>query len=104
MAEQIQKRWGYIPWYRPGEETAKYLNSILMHLCFWWWIWLWLIGIYTYVINWIPFVRDVVQSSNIPTLPVLVSWAWIIIIVWVVQDIVNKLNAELLMEKYSKIV
>ena len=104
MAEQIQKRWGYIPGIRPGEETAKYLNDILMHLCFWWGIWLGIVGIYTYVINWIPFVQDMVRSGWLQAVPVIVSGAGIIIIVWVVQEIINKLNADLLMEKYSKIV
>ncbi len=104
MAEQIQKRWGYIPWLRPGEETAKYLNNILMHLCFWWWIGLGIIGIYTYVINWIPFIQDIVRTGWLNAVPVIVSGAGIIIIVWVVQEMINKLNADLLMEKYSKIV
>lgn len=35
MADNIQKRGGFIPGIRPGEETAKYLNGILMHLCLW---------------------------------------------------------------------
>ena len=104
MAEQIQKRWGYIPGIRPGEETAKYLNDVLMHLCFWWGIGLGIIGIYTYVINWIPFIQDLVRTGGLNAVPVIVSGAGIIIIVWVVQEIINKLNADLLMEKYSKIV
>lgn len=104
MAEQIQKRWGYIPWIRPWEDTANYINDVLTHLCFWWGIWLAIIGIYTYVISWIPFVQDTVKTSNLPAVPVVVSWAWVIIIVWVVQEIINKVNADLLMEKYSKIV
>jgi preprotein translocase subunit SecY len=35
IAESIQKRGGYIPGIRPGEETAKYLSKVLAHLCFW---------------------------------------------------------------------
>ena len=35
MADNIQKRGGFVPGIRPGEETAKYLNGILMHLCLW---------------------------------------------------------------------
>lgn len=34
IADNIQKRGGFIPGIRPGEETANYLNKILMHLCF----------------------------------------------------------------------
>jgi len=104
MAEQIQKRWWYITGIRPGEDTAKYLNDVLTHLCFWGGIWLWIIGIYTYVLNWIPFIQDTIRSWWLNAVPVIVSGAWVIIIVWVVQEIINKLNADLLMEKYSKIV
>ena len=35
IADTIQKRGGFIPGIRPGEETAKYLRDILMHLCLW---------------------------------------------------------------------
>jgi preprotein translocase subunit SecY len=35
MADNIQKRGGFIPSIRPGKETAKYLNKILSHLCLW---------------------------------------------------------------------
>jgi len=104
MAEQIQKRGGYIPGIRPWEDTAKYLNNVLIHLCFWWGVGLGVIGIYTYVINWIPFIQDAVRTGGLSSVPVIVSGAWVIIIVWVVQEIINKLNADLLMEKYSKIV
>jgi len=34
IADTIQKRGGFVPGIRPGEETAKYLNGVLMHLCF----------------------------------------------------------------------
>lgn len=104
MAEQIQKRWWYIPWIRPGEDTEKYIGDILSHLSLWWGIWLWLIWIYTYVINWIPFIKDAISSGWLNSVPVVVSWAWIVIVVWVVQELINKINADLLMEKYSKIV
>ncbi len=49
ISDNVQKRGGFIPGIRPGKETAKYINSILMHLCLWWGIGLALIGIYSYV-------------------------------------------------------
>jgi len=101
IAENIQKRWGFIPWIRPWEETAKYLNDILMKLCFLGWIGLWIIWIYTYVIGYIPLISNYI--AQIWTVPVVVSWAGIIIIVGVVQEIINKLNAELAMERYDRI-
>lgn len=100
MADNIQKRWWFIPWIRPGEETAKYINSTLMHLCLWWWIWLWLIWIYSYILSYIPFIESITRSLG--SIPVIVSGSWVIIIVWVVQDLVNKINADLVMAKYDR--
>lgn len=99
ISDNIQKRWGFIPGIRPGKETAKYINGILMHLCLWWGAWLAFIGIYSYILNYIPFIQDLVQS--IGSLPVVVTWSWVIIIVWVVQDIMNKVKADMLMKKYD---
>lgn len=101
IAENLQKRWWYIYWVRPWEETSKYLSSILIYLSFWWGLWLAFIWVYTYILSYIPLIQQVIME--IWTLPILVSWAWIVIMVWVVNDIINKLNAELAMQKYEKI-
>jgi preprotein translocase subunit SecY len=101
LAETIQKRGGYIPWVRPGEETAKYISDILLHLCFWWGLGLGFIGIYTYILAYIPIIQETI--ATIWTIPIIVSGAGIIIIVGVVQEIINKINAEILMEKYDRI-
>jgi preprotein translocase subunit SecY len=101
ISDNIQKRGGFVPGIRPGKETAKYINSILMHLCFWWGIGLALIGIYTYVLNYIPFIQTLVQSLG--SLPVVVAGSWVIIIVWVVQEIMNKIKTDMLMQRYDKI-
>ena len=101
MADNMQKRGGFVPGIRPGEETAKYLNSVLMHLALRWGLGLAFIGIYTYVLSYIPFVQQAAQSLG--SIPVVVQWAWVIIIVWVVQELVSKINSELLMERYDRI-
>lgn len=101
IADTIQKRGWFIPGIRPWEETAKYLNSVLMHLCFWGGMGLGVIGIYTYVLSYIPFIQQAAQSFG--SIPVIVSGAWVIIIVWVVQELINKIDAELLMERYDSI-
>jgi len=101
MSDNIQKRWWFVPGIRPWKETAKYINGIIMHLCLRWWVWLALIGIYSYILNYIPFIQNLVQSLG--SLPVIVTWSWVIIIVWVVQDILNKVKSDMLMERYEKI-
>jgi len=70
-----------------------------MHLCLWWGIGLALIGIYSYVWTYIPFVQDIIQS--IWSLPMVVTGSWVIIIVWVVTDIISKVETEMLMQKYD---
>lgn len=100
MADNIQKRGGFVPGIRPWKETSKYINKILMHLCLRWGMWLAFIWIYSYVLNYIPFIQNLVQS--LWSLPVVVTWSWVIIIVWVVQDVISKVETELIMQKYEK--
>ncbi len=101
ISDNIQKRGGFVPGIRPGKETAKYINGILMHLCLRWWVGLAFIGVYSYVLNYIPFIQTLVQSLG--SLPVVVTGSWVIIIVGVVQEIVNKVKTDMLMQRYDKI-
>ena len=100
MSDNIQKRWGFVPGIRPWKETSTYINKILMHLCLWWWLWLALVGIYSYILNYIPFIQNLVAS--LWSLPVVVTWSGVIIIVWVVQEIINKIETDLIMQRYEK--
>lgn len=100
MSDNIQKRWGFVPWIRPWKETSTYINKILMHLCLWWGLWLALVGIYSYILNYFPFIQNLVAS--LWSLPVVVTWSWVIIIVWVVQEIINKIETDLIMQRYEK--
>ena len=100
MSDNIQKRWGFVPGIRPWKETSTYINKILMHLCLWWWLWLALIGIYSYILSYIPFIQNLVAS--LWSLPVVVTWSGVIIIVWVVQEIINKVETDLIMQRYEK--
>lgn len=101
IADTIQKRWWFIPTVRPGNETATYIHKILMHLCLWWWLWLAFLACYTYLLNKIPVFQDIAMTLG--WLPVVVTWSGVIIIVWVVQDLINKAQTDVLMEKYSTI-
>jgi preprotein translocase subunit SecY len=101
MADTIQKRGGYIPGIRPWRETAEYINDVLMHLSLRGWFWLGILGIYSYVLNYIPFIQQI--SQQLWSLPVVVTWSWVIIIVWVVQDVINKVKTEMLLHKYDTV-
>lgn len=70
-----------------------------MHLCFWGGLGLALIGIYTYILQWMPFIQKLVELVG--SLPVVVTGSGVIIIVGVVQEIVNKVQGDLVMQKYE---
>ncbi len=101
MSDNVQKKWGFVPGIRPGKETAKYINRILMHLCLWWGAGLWFIGVYNYVLYEIPFIASLAASFG--WIPVVVMGSWVIIMVWVVQEILNKVKTEMVMQKYENL-
>jgi hypothetical protein len=70
-----------------------------MHLCLWGGLGLAVIGIYTYILQWIPFIQSLVESVG--SLPVVVTGSGVIIIVGVVQEIMNKIQGDLVMQKYE---
>jgi preprotein translocase subunit SecY len=72
-----------------------------MHLCLRWGAGLAFIGIYSYLLNYIPFIQTLVQTLG--SLPVVVTGSWVIIIVWVVQEIMSKIKTDMLMERYDNI-
>ena len=100
IADNIQKRWGYIPWIRPWKATAKYVNGILMHLCLWWGLGLAVIACYSYIFNWIPFLQNI--AAALWGMPTVVTGSGVIIIVWVVQELINKIQTEMVMKRYEK--
>jgi len=100
ISDNIQKKGGFVPGIRPGKATAKYINGILMHLCLRGGLGLALIAIYTYILNWIPFITNIAQA--IGGMPIVVAGSGIIIVVGVVQELMNKVDTELVMAKYEK--
>ncbi len=100
IADNIQKRWGFIPGIRPGEETAKYIDKTLNHLCLRGGAGLGLIGIINFVIVEIPFIQQL--TYDLWSLPLVVTGSGVIIIVWVVQDLMSKIQTEILMSKYDQ--
>ena len=92
VAENIQKRWGYIPGIRPGEDTSNYLQKISNHLNLFWGSFLALIAVLPYIL-W----KFMWQSIDF-----IVSWAWLIIIVTVILDLIRRVDSEMKMYDYSK--
>ncbi len=92
ISETIQKRWGYIPWIRPGKETANYLAKVSAHLNLFGGWFLALIAVLPYIIS--KFYGSTVDF--------IISASGLIIIVSVILDIFRKVDSELKMYDYSK--
>lgn len=99
MADTIQKRGGFIPGIRPGVETAAYIKGIINHLSLWGGMGLWVLGIFTYILHYIPSIQDF--ATQVGSIPVIVTGSGIIIIVWVIQQIMDKIQTEVLMSEYD---
>lgn len=95
MAENIQKRSGFIPGYRPGTETENLLESIMNRLCFWGALFLASVAI-------LPLLfQQFLGGGN--SVALFISGAGIIIVVSVVLDLIRRINAHLVMHDYDKL-
>lgn len=92
VAENIQKRGWYIPGIRPGADTAEFLGKVSNRLNLFGWSFLALIAVLPYIIG---------KLMN-QTIDFIISWAWLIIIVSVILDLIRKVDSEVKMFDYSK--
>lgn len=92
IAENIQKRGGYIPGVRPGEDTANYLQKVSNHLNLFGGWFLALIAVLPYILG-----KFLGQSVDL-----IISGAGLIIIVSVLLDIIRRVDGEMKMFDYSK--
>jgi preprotein translocase subunit SecY len=97
VAENIQKRGGYIPGIRPGKQTAEYLQKISDRLNLFG-------GLFIGFIAILPILLENLSSSfSFGSVPTLISGAGLIIIVGVVLEILRQINAQLVMHDYNKL-
>jgi len=96
VAENIQKRGGYIPGIRPGTQTTEHLSEISSKLTFFGSNFLALIAI-------IPMlIQFMFSTTAVGSVPLLISGAGVIIIVGVVLELIRQINAQLVMHDYKK--
>ncbi len=96
IAENIQKKGGYIPGIRPGQQTSEYLKEISGRLTFFGALFLATIAI-------IPILMQFAfRQSGVGNIALLISGAGIIIIVGVILEIIRQVNAQLVMHDYKK--
>ena len=98
VAENIQKRGGYIPGIRPGSQTVEYLGKISNRLNLFGGTFLALIAIAPILIT------LMFSGSGVGSAAQLISGAGMIIVVGVVLELVRQINAQLIMHDYDKLV
>lgn len=102
IAENIQKRWGYVPGIRPGKETADYFTLTSTHLNLFGWSFLALIAVFPYIVTKLATQFGLFNTSWASRIDFLISWAWLIIVVWTILDLVRRINTELKSYDYKK--
>ncbi len=96
IAENIQKRGGFVPGLRPGKETSEYLSKVSNRLNLFGGSMIAFVGV-------LPIVLQLLFSEfSIGSVPMVVSGAGIIIIVGVVLDLIRRINADLLTHHYER--
>lgn len=96
VAENIQKRGGYIPGIRPGSQTVEYIGKISNRLTLFGANFLALIAVLPLLLQF------AFTSSSVGNVTLLISGAGIIIIVGVVLELIRQINARLVMHDYNK--
>ncbi len=97
VAENIQKRGGYVPGIRPGKETAEYFGKISNRLNLFG-------GLFIAFIAILPILMQLISTNlALGSIPQLISGAGLIIIAGVVLELLRQINAQLVMHDYNKL-
>lgn len=96
VAENIQKRGGFVPGLRPGKETAVYIGQVSTRLNLFG-------GTMIAFIAVLPLILQALFSNlDFGTVTVLISGSGLIIVVGVVLDLIRQINAQLLTHHYDR--
>ncbi|MFZ3232559.1 MAG: preprotein translocase subunit SecY [Patescibacteria group bacterium] len=102
IAENIQKRGGYVPGIRPGKDTAEFLEKTSNHLNLYGGAFLALIAVFPYVMTKLNNAVGFLDLSGSGKIDFLISGAGLIIVVGVVLDLVRRIDTELKSYDYKK--
>ena len=92
MAEDLQKSGGYIPGIRPGDETVKYVNKVLIRLT--------VVGsIALAVVAGLPYILSMV--TDLPT-TVSIGGTGLIIVIGVILDTYKQIESSLISQSYKR--
>lgn len=91
VAENLQKQGGFVPGFRPGSQTEKYLGFLINRITLWGAIFLSLIAV-------LPFILSPITGD--PNL--VVGGTGLLIIVGVAIEIKNQLEAQMILRSYEE--
>ena len=96
VAENIQKRGGFIPGLRPGKETAEHLAMVSNRLNLFG-------GLMVAGMAVLPMLISMAFTQlNVGSVPMLIGGSGIIIVVGVVLDLIRRINADMLTHHYDR--
>lgn len=96
VADNLQKRGGYIPGIRPGKETAEHLGKVSSRMNLWGGLFISFIAVFPIILG------TIFTSLAVGGMQLLISGAGMIIIVGVVLELIRQVNAQLVMHDYGK--
>ncbi len=102
VAENIQKRGGYIPGVRPGTETATFLQKVSDRLNFFGGGFLALIAVFPYLMTKINDQFGLFDMAGTSKIDFLISGAGLIIVVGVILDIIRRIDTDMKSFDYKK--
>lgn len=100
VAENIQKRGGYIPGVRPGKETATYLQHVSDRLNLWGGGFLALIAVFPYVMTKVNGYFNLFPTTS--QIDFLITGSGLIIVVGVILDIIRRIDTDMKSFDYKK--
>ena len=94
VAENIQKRGGFIPGVRPGAQTAEYLGKVSSHMNLFG-------GVFLAIVAVVPilFTKYTTLSSG----DLIITGSGLIIVVGVVLELIRQIDSQLVMHDYDKL-
>jgi len=96
VAENIQKRGGFVPGIRPGRETSKFLAGVSSRLNLWGGLFLGFVAVLPILLT------KFFSAQSFGSVPLLISGAGLIIVVGVILELIRQINAQLIMHDYDK--
>jgi len=97
VAENIQKRGGFIPGIRPGRQTAEFLEKVSSRLNLWGGSFLAFVAVSPLII------QKLFSSLYFGSVPLIITGSGLIIVVGVVLELTRQINAQLIMHDYEKL-